>query len=103
MALQMKGRRKRRRNRQQPLTPARPKGRAGSGTLSTEFLDETISEWQPYSRRPLTREDAREIIYNVTGFMNVLMRWQQTARQSTATKSGNNRSDSGTSAREEFN
>ena len=103
MALQMKRRRKRRHKRQPPLTPARSSDRAGSGALTPAFLDETISEWQPYSRRPLTREDAREIIYNVTGFMSVLMRWQQAARQTTATKSGNNRSDLETSAREEFN
>jgi hypothetical protein len=103
MALRMKRRRDRRRNRQPPLTPARPKGRAGSGALSVEFLDETIREWQPYSQRQLTREDAREIIYNVTGFMGVLLRWEQAARQNNERTGEHISSDKETiGAREEF-
>ncbi|WP_375414982.1 hypothetical protein [uncultured Bradyrhizobium sp.] len=103
MALHVKRRRKRRHDRQPPLATTRSSGRAGSGALTAEFLDETISEWQPYSRRPLTREDAREIIYNVTGFMNVLLRWERAARQNTATIKSS-RSECGMNdSREEFN
>ena len=29
---------------------------------NSPFIDETLAYWQPFSRRPLTREDAREII-----------------------------------------
>jgi hypothetical protein len=48
----------------------------GARALSTEFLDETIGDWQPLSRRLLTREDAREIVENLTGFFRVLNEWR---------------------------
>jgi len=54
---------------------------AGSSALVPEFLDETIAVWQPYSPQPLTREDAREIIHNVTGFFSILMEWEQAERR----------------------
>jgi hypothetical protein len=44
---------------------------------SDELLDETIRVWQPSYRQPLTREDAREIIYSVTSYVRMLMRWRQ--------------------------
>jgi hypothetical protein len=31
--------------------------------------------WQPRVGRDLTREDARQIIYNVTGFFSLLAEW----------------------------
>lgn len=49
----------------------------GVSTPSEEFLDQTIEVWQPYSKRALTREDAREITANVTGFFQVLMQWKR--------------------------
>jgi hypothetical protein len=55
--------------------------RPSSGALSSQFLDQTIEEWQPFSKRNLTREDAREIIYNITGFIEVLSRWERAERQ----------------------
>lgn len=44
------------------------------------FLDETIDFWQPYSERQLTREDAREMVENITGFFSVLLEWRTQAR-----------------------
>ncbi len=44
------------------------------------FLDETIAIWQPRTSRRLTREDARQIIENMTGFFNVLREWDRAER-----------------------
>lgn len=46
-----------------------------------DFLDQTIAVWQPYSDRPLSREDAREIVENVSGFFRVLLEWVQEDRR----------------------
>jgi hypothetical protein len=99
MTIQLRRRRVRRRVRQPPPLSVRPMNRMASGArLSSEFLDDTIREWQPYSREPLTREDAREIIFNVTGFMHILMRWERAARQSTERKPRRVRSESATNS-----
>ena len=45
-----------------------------------DFLDHTIDVWQPYTDRPLTREDAREIAQNVTGFFRILREWAEEER-----------------------
>jgi hypothetical protein len=47
-----------------------------------DFLDQTIEVWQPYSDRPLTREDAREIAHNVMGFVRVLREWAEEEQRS---------------------
>lgn len=39
------------------------------------FLDRTLQRWQPRAPRPLTREDARRMVENVTGFFRVLQDW----------------------------
>ena len=45
--------------------------------IPEEFLDKTIKLFQPYSKEPLTREDAREIVQNFVGFFEVLMEWDR--------------------------
>ena len=45
--------------------------------IPEEFLNKTIKLWQPYSKEPLTREDAREIVQNFVGFFEVLMEWDK--------------------------
>lgn len=51
-----------------------------------DFIDETLAFWQPRTSRRLTREDAREIAYNVTGFFRLLHAWAQAdAARSAAT------------------
>ncbi len=49
-------------------------------------LDETIAFWQPLAERQLTREDARQIRENVTGFFRLLQQWQE-AEEAGTTKS----------------
>lgn len=56
--------------------------RARSSTNA--LLDETIAIWQPRAPRRLTREDARQIIENMTGFFSVLREWDRAERASAA-------------------
>ena len=37
------------------------------------FLDRTVEVFQPYSPKPLSREDAREIAANLTGLFGILL------------------------------
>ncbi|MBI3590133.1 MAG: hypothetical protein HY094_01990 [Candidatus Melainabacteria bacterium] len=43
---------------------------------NTAFLEKTIKVWQPYSEKPLTFEDAREIIHNTVGAYKLLIKWE---------------------------
>ncbi len=43
------------------------------------LLEETIQFWQPRTSRPLTPEDARQMVENVTGFFTTLQRWSTAA------------------------
>ena len=40
-----------------------------------ELTDHTIAVWQPRLRRRLSKEDAREITENITGFFTILAEW----------------------------
>lgn len=45
-------------------------------TMSNEALiDYTIEFWTRYSGRPMTREEAREAIRNIVGYIDTLARW----------------------------
>jgi hypothetical protein len=39
------------------------------------LLSKTLAVWKPRSHRKLSREDAREIAENVTGFFSILREW----------------------------
>jgi len=39
------------------------------------LLEETVRFWQPRSSRPLTPEDARQIVEDITGFFTILQGW----------------------------
>jgi hypothetical protein len=41
------------------------------------LIDRTIELWQPRLRRELSREDARQIVENVTGFFSLLSEWSK--------------------------
>ena len=41
------------------------------------LLKKTIETWQPDTQKKLGKEDAREIIANMTGFISVLKEWEQ--------------------------
>lgn len=42
-----------------------------------DLIDRTIEIWRPRVGRPLTREDARQIVENVTGFFAILLEWDR--------------------------
>ena len=41
-----------------------------------QLLDQTLQVWQPRAARELTREDARQIVANFTGFFQILNEWK---------------------------
>lgn len=45
------------------------------------FLDRTIELFQTRTDRTLTREDAREMIENVTGFFRILGEWNRAEQE----------------------
>ena len=44
--------------------------------VESEFIDQTIAVWQPKSRQELCREDARQIVENMVGFIEILKEWE---------------------------
>jgi len=42
---------------------------------SDKFIDEAIKFWQPRMQRDLSREDARQITENLSGFFRLLLEW----------------------------
>jgi len=44
--------------------------------IQNQLIDRTLEFWQARTPHTLTREDARDIIENVTGFFQVLQKWQ---------------------------
>jgi hypothetical protein len=41
------------------------------------LIDRTIAVWQPRQRRQISREEARQITENVTGFFSILHEWSR--------------------------
>ena len=48
-----------------------------SSAANDNLIERTRQVWQPRLRRDLSREDARQIVENVTGFFNILAEWSQ--------------------------
>jgi hypothetical protein len=44
------------------------------------LLEETTRFWQPRTSRPLTPEDARQMVENVVGFFATLQGWSAAAQ-----------------------
>jgi len=49
--------------------------------LNDSFLKRTVDMWQPYSEKKLSEEDAREIIRNLAGFLDLLAEWDRRDKQ----------------------
>jgi hypothetical protein len=60
--------------------PYRAHAKTHADPRQAEFLDETIAIWQPRTTRQLNREDAREIVENITGFFSILHEWDRAER-----------------------
>jgi hypothetical protein len=44
---------------------------------SAELIQHTIQIWEPRLKRKLTTEEAREILENVVGYFQVLIKWDR--------------------------
>ena len=43
--------------------------------INDDLIDRTLETWQQRVDHPLTRDDARQIIENVSGFFSILAEW----------------------------
>jgi hypothetical protein len=50
---------------------------AATPPANDNLIDRTIGLWQPRLRRQISREEARQIAENVTGFFSVLDDWSR--------------------------
>ncbi len=70
----VRGRRSRARSGEKPTVRSSVKlPKAANDNL----IDRTIETWQPRLDRDLSREDARQIVENVTGFFSILAEWSR--------------------------
>jgi hypothetical protein len=67
-----------------------------SSAASDDLIDRTIGLWQPHSQRDLSREDARQIVENVTGFFSILHEWSRAAAVAAANDNRERSPDHGT-------
>jgi hypothetical protein len=68
--------------------------RVANDNLKDEPIGRTREVWQPRLGRDLSREDARQIVENVTGFFSILHEW---SRASMPAPDNDNREPSATS------
>ncbi len=59
-----------------------------SNAANKTIIDRTIETWQPLAERDLSREDARQIVENVTGFFSILAEWSREERPEPANDTG---------------
>ena len=59
-----------------PWVAADPQTAAGE-----RLIEETIALWQSRCPRPVSAEEARQMIENVAGFFNLLARWEAEERR----------------------
>ncbi len=60
-----------------------------SNAANDNLIDRTIETWQPRLDRSLSREDARQIVENVTGFFSILAEWSWVEPPDPANDKGN--------------
>ncbi len=60
-----------------------------SNAANDNLIDRTIETWQPRIDRDLSREDARQIFENVTGFFSMLAEWSRAELPEPANDTGN--------------
>jgi hypothetical protein len=44
--------------------------------IQNQLIDRTLEFWQTRTSQRLTREDAREMVENITGFFRILREWE---------------------------
>ena len=50
---------------------------SSSSTISEKTSDETVEFWSRKTGKPVTREEAREMVENIIGFFEVLDEWDK--------------------------
>jgi hypothetical protein len=55
-----------------------------SHSANDNLIGSTIALWKPRLRRDLNREDARQIVENITGFFSVLAEWSRAEKPAPA-------------------
>ena len=45
-----------------------------------KLIESTLSFWQARTVNKMTREDARQIVYNISGFFQILAEWETASR-----------------------
>ena len=51
-----------------------------TGRVQNAIPNRVINAWQSLYDFPITEEDAREIVENITGFFGTLIEWERKAR-----------------------
>jgi hypothetical protein len=59
-----------------------------SHAANDNLIDRTRQVWQPRLGHDLNREDARQIVANMTGFFSVLAEWSRAERPTPANDPG---------------
>ncbi len=59
-----------------------------SNAENDNLIDRTIETWQSRHDRDLSREDARQIVENVTGFFSILAEWSRAEMPEPANDTG---------------
>lgn len=59
-----------------------------SHVANDNLIDRTRAAWQPRLGRDLSREDARQIVENVTGFFAILAEWSRAEMPDPANDNG---------------
>jgi hypothetical protein len=49
----------------------------------SDIVEHTMVFWSKRTKQPCSREDARQMLVNVTGFFQVLAEWERQASQET--------------------
>jgi hypothetical protein len=72
-----------------------------SHAANDNLIDRTRQVWQPRLGRDLSREDARQIAENVTGFFALLAEWSKAEMPSPANDTGKSAASDNEEARHE--
>ena len=55
---------------------------------ASDIIEQTLNFWEKRTGKDLSREDAREMVVNVSGFFQVLAEWDRKARMEACSEDG---------------
>jgi len=74
---------------------------AANDNLKDDLIRRTREFWQPRLGRDLSREDARQIAENMTGFFSVMAEWSRAELSSPANDNGTHEASENGEARDD--